>query len=554
MAIESFIIHIFQIIFMRPLRFILAILSILILISSCSKPKNPESNILDTYDKPNIIFFIADDMLPSMFNCLPQGAGKNLTPNIDRLAEEGVIMMGQHVVSPVCTPSRYNCLTGRYASRATNASFLNNTAKNEGQTLIQWNSMVTENDKILPAYLKEAGYATGMVGKNHVIEVNGLHRFPDFNADPRDPIIEKQIKENYDQVVQTIKNRGFDYAGGIYHNNPWFVAVDKTAVHNLDWITSAGLEFIEQHHEKPFFLYFATTVPHGPGNAERSWNANPKVTANGFLDEAPDVLPARNTIPERIEKAGLKGKRKENMLWLDDALGALINKLEAHNILDKTIIFFFNDHGQMAKGTLYQGGVLNPSIIWRAGGFEVENTSDIKISNVDFAPTILDLAKVEYHQNDFDGQSFKDVLDGHNYQPRNSLFFELGFGRAVIKGKYKYYAIRYPEYALNWSDEERAKALNTYNDRRRSLNRKIVNDDPSLPFSHMQLLPGGGEAEHRSYGKKPSYFDHDQLYDLEADPKELVNLINEPDYQNILIDLKKEVQIYLDALPGRFEL
>jgi arylsulfatase A len=61
--------------------------------------------------KPNIIFFIADDMYPEMFNCLPQGKGKNLSPNLDRLANEGVIMENQYVVSPVCTPSRYNCLT-----------------------------------------------------------------------------------------------------------------------------------------------------------------------------------------------------------------------------------------------------------------------------------------------------------------------------------------------------------------------------------------------------------------------------------------------------------
>jgi arylsulfatase A-like enzyme len=539
---------------MIPFRSLLAVICFLCFISSCNDPKNNKGEISEPPDQPNIIFFITDDMLPDMFNFLPQGAGKNLTPNIDRLAKEGMVMMGQHVVSPVCTPSRYNCITGRYASRATNDNFLRTTDKNEGQTLIQWNTMVTENDKILPKYLMEAGYATGMVGKNHVIEVKGLHRFPDFNADPENPEIEKKIKENYSLVVQTIKNRGFDYAGGIYHNNPWFVAVDKTAVHNLDWITAAGLEFIDQNHDKPFFLYFATTVPHGPGDAARSWNADPRITANGFLDNLPDVLPPRQTIPERIKEAGLEGKRKENILWLDDALGALIDKLEAYEIIDNTIIFFFNDHGQMAKGTLYQGGVLNPSIIWKVGRFIGGDISDVKITNVDFAPTILDLAGIEFQAEAFDGHSFKNVLEGENTQKKQSLFFELGFGRAVIKGKYKYYAIRYPQYANNWSDDERASALKAYNDRRRALNRKIVNDDPSLPFSHMQLLPGGGEAEHRSYGKKPGYFESDQLYDLDTDPEEMVNLVTDPDYQEVLIDLKTELQIYLDDLPGKFDL
>jgi len=61
--------------------------------------------------KPNIVFFIADDMERYMFNCLEEGKGKNLTPNIDRLAKEGVLMLNQYVSSSVCTPSRYSCLT-----------------------------------------------------------------------------------------------------------------------------------------------------------------------------------------------------------------------------------------------------------------------------------------------------------------------------------------------------------------------------------------------------------------------------------------------------------
>jgi len=444
-------------------------------------------------------------------------------------------------------------MTGKYASRATNEGFLRNTEKNEGQTLIQWNTHVTENDKILPHYLNEVGYATGMVGKNHVVEVQGIQRFPDFNADPRLPEIEKKIKENYAQVVKTIKVRGFDFADGIYHNNPWAVGVDEMAVHNLDWITAAGLEFIEQHHDNPFFLYFATTIPHGPGAAERAWNANPLITPNGFLEKAPDVMPDRNTIPERIEKAGLSGKRKENVLWLDDALGALISKLEELDILDNTIIFFFNDHGQLAKGTLYQGGVYNPSIIWKSNGFPCGNKSDAKITNVDFAPTILDLAGADFNVENFDGRSFKGVLNGE-MKSRESIYFELGFGRAVTKGKYKYYALRYPEYAQNWNDEDRETALNRYNTNRRARNRNIVNEDPSLPFSHIMLLPGGGDAEHRSYGKKSGYFDLDQLYDLEADPDEMVNLVDDPGHQEVLKEMKAELQKYLDDLPGKFEL
>ena len=504
--------------------------------------------------KPNIIFFIADDMYPEMFNCLPQGEGKNLTPNIDRLAREGVLMENQYVVSPVCTPSRYNCLTGNYASRATNKSFINKTKHEEGQTVIQWNSFVTHKDKILPHYLKELGYTTGMVGKNHVIEVTDLQGFPDFNADAKNPVIKKRISDNYEKVRQAILNSGFDYAEGLYNNNPNFIGVKELAVQNMDWIAEAGVNFIDKNSDRPFFLYFATTIPHGPSDAERSWKANPKVTAKGYLDKAPDVLPARNTLTKRLQEAGITEPDKENVLWLDDALGALIQKLKEKGILDNTIIIFFNDHGQHAKGTLYQGGLHNPSIIWKSSGFDCGNISKTKVSNVDFAPTILEFAGAENINDKFDGNSFKAVLDGENIQPHETLFCELGYARAVIKGDYKYYAVRYPDYAKNWSAEQRESVLAKYNWGREHRNMVVVNRDPKKPFSHLEVVPGGGAAENQSFGKLPGYFDADQLYNLKDDPGEMKNLADNPEYKKIISEMKSELQKYLNDLPGKFEL
>ncbi|MGB0185195.1 MAG: sulfatase-like hydrolase/transferase, partial [Opitutales bacterium] len=101
----------------QPLRILAVSLAAISLLSPLTRAQNATS------ERPNIIFFISDDMLPQHFNCLPQGKGKNLTPNLDRLAREGTLMMGQHVVSPVCTPSRYNVLTGKFGSRAQNPWF-----------------------------------------------------------------------------------------------------------------------------------------------------------------------------------------------------------------------------------------------------------------------------------------------------------------------------------------------------------------------------------------------------------------------------------------------
>lgn len=526
------------------------LLGLMVLLAACSPQKKAEQTI----ERPNVIFFIADDMYPEMFNCLPEGKGKNLTPNIDRLAEEGVLMINQTVVSPVCTPSRYNCLTGNYASRAVNKSFLRHTANNDDQTVIQWNSFISEGSKALPHYLQDAGYKTGMVGKCHVVEVDSIYKFPDFWADARDPEIDARVKENYNRTVSAIKRNGFDYAGSIYHDNPNFVGLGELAVQNMDWIAQAGLDFIDKYHDDPFFLYFATTIPHQPSNPERSWQADPLITANGYLDEAPDVLPARETLPERIKEAGLEGKNKELILWLDDAVGALFNKLEEHGQLDNTIIFFFNDHGQKAKGTLYQGGVASPSIVWKSGGFVSENVNTTKVQNIDFAPTILEMIGEENVNEKFDGKSFLPQLNGAEEDAERALFYELGYARGVVKGDFKYYAIRYPEFAENMSEKERTKRLEDYNETRRFRNMKIVNYDPAAPFSHFSIIPGGQQAEHESYGKLPGYFDRDQLYNLKNDPKELVNLAKSKEHQAILSELKAELKAHLEKMPGNFNL
>ena len=102
----------------------------------------------ESKNKPNIIFFIADDMLPEHFNCLNEGKDKYFTPNLDRLAREGTIMLEQHVVSPVCTPSRYSVLTGMYPSRATSWGFLDRTKK-EGQTVVHFNTEINKTGKCL---------------------------------------------------------------------------------------------------------------------------------------------------------------------------------------------------------------------------------------------------------------------------------------------------------------------------------------------------------------------------------------------------------------------
>jgi len=546
-----------------------------------------------TKKKPNIVFFIADDMYPWMFNNIKagqkkDGSPKNLTPALDRLAKEGVWLNNLTVVSPVCTPSRYNTQTGTYASRAINKEFQDFTKYNDGQTVIQWNSHIVPGKvKTMGDYFQAMGYNTGFVGKNHVIESleqMGEDVKPDLNADPTDPKVKAGLEHRYHALQRDIKNAGYNYADGLYHDNPNWLGIRALAHQNMDWITDNGVKFLDKYskEDKPFLLYFATTLPHGPLDPEHSWLSDRRITAKGILDKAPRVHPEykgelskeekakiakdpglessiRNleSLKRRVAEAGLAGTSRENILWIDDAVTELFKELEKTGELDNTIFVFFNDHGQESKGTLYEGGVNSQCFIWKKGGFKVGNTMEPIVSNVDFLPTLIDLVggNSKDPKYNFDGKSFAPALAGEKYDQRKSVYHELGYSRAIVKDGFKYYAVRYPEWAMKKTPAERQKMLDDYTAMRESYGEHAIATDASLPYGQLELTPGGGGAEHNAYENMPNFTDPDQLYDLKNDPKEEHNLINDPKYADKVKELKKELkEKYLDKLPGKYEL
>ena len=523
--------------------------------SLCAAPVAVQAAAQDGRKSPNIIFIITDDQSRDQFNFLPEGQrdGKdiNLTPNIDRLSSEGVVFRNQHVSTAVCTPSRFSCLTGQYASRATNEQFLAKATK-AGQTVVEWNTGIGPSTQTLPKLLQSAGYATGAVGKNHVIMApRGKEFLP--TSDPKDPAVLKQLKADYDQIIETYKQCGFDYAASIYNQN--IIATRPKALlhHNLDWITKGALDFIDQNADKPFFLYFATTVPHGPAR-DTAWKGDPLATPIGLLEEPLDVLPPRDSIPTRLKAAGMDESRGD-MLWLDDAVGALLKKLEEHNVLDNTIIFYFNDHGvESGKGTVYQGGAHSVSFVWsKHPRFVGGRVVDTLVSNVDFAPTILDVCRVRPESALTDGRSLRPILGGSDGEVRDSLYFEMGYTRAVRKGDWKYIALRPPEEVENMSYEQRKKKLDTYVERCKRLGKRIYEADPMDPFGHLGEVPGGSDIDRRAMAGHPKhYFDPDQLYNLKDDPNEQDNLAGDPKYQEKLEEMKAELTKHLLTLPGTF--
>ena len=127
------------------------------------------------------------------------------------------------------------------------------------------------------------------------------------------------------EQVESFKACGFDFAGSVYAGNLPGHTCKALEYHNMDWITAGALDFLDawKQTEKPFFLYMATTLNHGPGPANRKYTGDPLATPAGLLGSPLDVQPPRSSIPKRVRKAGLSVEGPAcDLLWLDDGIGA----------------------------------------------------------------------------------------------------------------------------------------------------------------------------------------------------------------------------------------
>ena len=477
---------------------------------------------------PNVIFIITDDQSLDSFGFLRH---KALTPNIDRLARDGVYFSRAYATTSVCTPSRYTCLTGRYASRSTHPKFLRGISK-EGQTWVHWNADMGCGEDNVAKALRRAGYVTGIVGKLHGFELPGHSKSLRNDSDPNDPAVRRILAADQAAFAAGLEKHGFDVAQRLHRGNLQSMKnfPDALRQHNPEWTVEGALNFIEANKDRPFYLYFATTLLHGPSPLE-SLKSDPRITEAGLLDRPPKVQPLRESVFARVKAAGLP-ESAAPATWLDDSIGALLNKLEQLNLSEDTLIVYFNDHGhEGGKGTLYEGGVRTPTIIYWPKTV-VPSACDELIANIDFVPTILSACRVAPPKGTIlDGMDLMPLLTGKSTHTRDSLYCEIGHTRAVITKRWKYLAFRVPPTV-----------------------RQAWGDDPELRITHIHRVAGGDGTE-RGQGLKhyaKHYFDPDQLYDLQNDPREENNLANQPEYEHLLRKMQSLLKSHLERVPGTF--
>lgn len=504
--------------------------------------------------RPNVILIIADDQHREQANFLPegrdtQGRPRNLTPHLDRLARDGVILSDLHCPSPLCVPSRFTCLTGHYASRATN-QWMVDLHRMHGHTFIHQEPNITRNTPTLARDMKRLGYVTGMVGKNHVVEAPGYTKV-DARESLATPDVQRRLQENQRVCIKAFREAGFDFAERIYHTNPRVIGPPEIQVHNLDWINEAALEFIDRYQDQPFFLYYATTVPHGP---HRGFKSDPHATPLGVLNEAPRGLPSRQSISDRLQQNGYS-EDQGDMLWLDDCVGSLVDKLRAHDLTDNTVVIYLSDHGvEGGKTTCYQGGMRTFGFVWGPKHLiKGRRTCPGLCSTVDLAPTIVDLCGGRPFAKRYDGVSMRPLLDGSGSTVRDTVYGEMGHTRAIIKGKWKYIALRYSDYINNMPMSERLAWLEAANEYQRSNSwTPFEGNDPKGPFGHSGFIPDLWDHEKVALAANPNFFAADQLYNLDEDPSEKKNLAEDSRYGDILKDMKAELKEQLASLPGGF--
>ncbi len=356
---------------------------------------------------PNIILIYADDLGYSDIGCYGNKYGARFieTPNIDRFAAESMKFTNAYSPAPICSPSRAALLTGKSPARLKFEFVTRNSNEQYNWNDSSWVTRFRKRLLIPPPYtlnlpleektiaevLKEQGYSTAMVGKWHVSshykKYNGWN--PDFGP----------------------SKQGFDWTGDTF--GAWGIPARKERKQLKegdfppDELTDKAISYLQQKHEKPFFLFVSHYYVHDPLDTTITW------ILDKYRVKAKKMQAAFTE--EQIEYAAM-------VETFDHYVGQLIRAIDAAGLRGNTLVVFTSDNGgrpaysfnrpfRGSKWNLYEGGIRVPMLMRYSGKIKKHTVSNIPVTQMDFLPTFYQLATGrQFQDKGIDGTSIASLF------------------------------------------------------------------------------------------------------------------------------------------------
>jgi len=376
--------------------------------------------------RPNLVYIMADDLGYGDLGCF--GQERIETPNLDQMARHGMKLTSYYAGCTVCRPSRLSLWT----------------AMHMGHTPIDSNAgyVFQPSDVTVAELLREAGYATGGVGKWAMGGV-GTSGHPNRNGfDFWMGYLDQGQAHNYYPTHLWLNDEKFPLPGNVIGDYPKGRGrvASKRVTYSHDVMTDQMLDFIRRHHEKPFLLHVHWTIPHAN-------NEGGRVLGNGM--EVPDYGIYEDRDWPDVEKG-----QAAMITRMDGDVGRLRQLLQQLDIARETLIIFTSDNGPHSEGghkheyfdangplrgykrDLYEGGIRVPTLACWPGKIKPGSVSDEPLAAYDWLPTACELAGVDAPEG-IDGLSYVPMLVGQPQPSHEYLFWSYGPKKAVRKGKWK---------------------------------------------------------------------------------------------------------------------
>jgi arylsulfatase A-like enzyme len=387
--------------------------------------------------RPNIVFILADDLGWGDLSCY--GRPDYATPNLDRLASQGMRFTNSYSAAPVCTPTRVGFHTGRYPARLPvgleepihERSVIGDRVKTIG---------IPRSHPTVSSTIKAAGYDTALIGKWH------LGYWPDFGplhygfdeffgimSGAVDHFTHKDMTENLD----------------LYEGD---VTVERVG-YLTDLLTNRAVDYLLRPHKKPFYLSLHHTSPHWPweGPKDIAFSRSIEYSRTGF------------------RSGGSIKVYAEMVKNLDTNIGKVLDTLQRTGLDKNTLVVFTSDNGgerfsyhwplRGQKQELYEGGIRVPAIVRWPGVTRSGTVSDQPVITMDWTATLIAAAGCKPDGNyPLDGEDVRPILSGQRSANERTFLWRTKRQGAVRKGKWKYLREGLTEFLFDLSIDEREQA------------------------------------------------------------------------------------------------